>query len=168
MTYQPLKSYASCTSRTSQPCSGPYRAGDTAGLKCHVFMPPTSKKLTGHICFGLCVCVRPFKNQHARVLKFHMWLPHGQIFDTRFFFFFVRVISFSEVIPLWKKSEWNLMHAISYKLCMLGFWNFKYEFLMEKYLTSILFLVRVISLSGVMPFEKISMESCPQDISKSI
>ena len=47
-------------------------------------------------------------------------------------------------------SSHFLMHAISYEPCILGFWNFMYGFLMEKYLT-IFFLVRVISLSGVVP-----------------
>ena len=40
-------------------------------------------------------------------------------------------------LPFWsyaplKKSEWYLMHAISYEPCMLEFWNFIYGFLMEK------------------------------------
>ena len=50
-------------------------------------MPPTSKKLTGHIGFGLSVrpSVRLSKTVHARVLKFHIWIPHGKIFDARFF-----------------------------------------------------------------------------------
>ena len=26
------------------------------------------------------------KNLHARVLKFHIWIPHGKIVDARFFF----------------------------------------------------------------------------------
>ena len=45
-----------------------------------VVMPPTSKKLTGHIGYGLCVrlCVRSSKTVHARVLKFHIWIPHGK------------------------------------------------------------------------------------------
>ena len=38
--------------------------------------------------------------------------------------------------------------------CMLGFWNFIYGFLMEEQLTHICFLVRVVSLSGVMPLWK--------------
>ena len=92
-------------------------------------MPPTSKKLRAHIGFGLCVrasvhasvrpCVRSSKTVHARILKFHIWIPHGKIFDARFFFFFfvvlffvffclfflfvfflVRVVSLSGVIPL--------------------------------------------------------------------
>ena len=35
---------------------------------------------------------------HARVLKFHIWIPHGKIADTHFFL--VRVISLSGVMPL--------------------------------------------------------------------
>ena len=65
-------------------------------------------------------------------------------------FFLVEVISLSGVMPFWIKSKWNLMHAISYEPCMLGFGNFIYGFLVEKKLTHIFFLVRVASLSGVM------------------
>ena len=46
--------------------------------------------------------------------------------------FLVRVISLPGVMPLWIKSEWNLMHVISYEPCMWGFWNVIYGFLMEK------------------------------------
>ena len=136
-----------------------------------VIMPLTSKKLTGHIGFGLSVrqkpCILRFWNfiygflmekylahifsclsylpfwsyvplkkirmksvarhilwtVHARVLKFHIWTS---------IFFLVRVISLSGVMPLWIKSEWNLMHAISYEPYMLGLWNFIYGFLVEK------------------------------------
>ena len=69
-------------------------------------------------------------------------------------FFLVRFISLSGVMPLWIKSEWNLMHAISYEPCLLGFWNFIYGFLVEKLLTCIFFLAWVTSLSGVMPLRK--------------
>ena len=51
------------------------------------------------------------------------------------------------------------MQAIAYEPCMLGFWNFIYGFHMEKKLTRIFFLVRVISLSGI--------KTCRQDILKS-
>ena len=51
-----------------------------------VIMPPTSKKLMGHIGFGLCMCpsVSSSRTMHARVLKFHIWIPHGKIADTHF------------------------------------------------------------------------------------
>ena len=63
-------------------------------------MLQTSKKLTGHIGFGLCVSasVCLSRTVHARVLKFHIWIPHGKIADTHFFL--VRVISLSGVMPL--------------------------------------------------------------------
>ena len=35
---------------------------------------------------------------HARVLKFHIWIPHGKITDS--YFFLIRVISLSGVMPL--------------------------------------------------------------------
>ena len=93
------------------------------------------------------------RTMHSRVLKFHIWIPHGKIFDTLFFFFFFFCPSY---LPFWsyaplKNSERNLMHAISYEPCMLGFRNFIYGFIMEIWLTHIFFLVRVISLSGDMP-----------------
>ena len=98
---------------------------------CHIFMPPTSKKLIGHIGFGLSVraSIRSWRTVHVRVLKFHIWIPHGKLADTHFFL--VRVISLSGVMPVWKNQR-NLMHAISYEPCMLGFWSFIYGFLMEK------------------------------------
>ena len=67
-------------------------------------MPPTLKKLMGHIAFGACVggCVggwvtllvptvtfKPLK----LVLKFHIWIPHKKIANLCFFFF-------SELSPL--------------------------------------------------------------------
>ena len=94
----------------------------------HIFMPPTSRKLWEHIGFGLFV--RSSKTVHARILKFRVWIPHRTIVDVRSF-------SCPSFPPFWsyaslKKSEWNLMHAIPYEPCMLGFWNFIYGFLMEK------------------------------------
>ena len=46
-----------------------------------------SRKLTGHIGFGLSVrtSVRSSRTVHARVLKFHIWIPHRKIADTRYF-----------------------------------------------------------------------------------
>ena len=103
------------------------------------FNATTSKKLTGHIgvgcpCVGACIqskhACHILWTLHARALKFHLWIPHEKVADTCLFFW-------SSCLPFWsyaplKKSEWNLMHAISYEPCMLGFWNFIYGFLMEK------------------------------------
>ena len=77
-----------------------------------LFMPPTLKKLRENIGFGLSVraSVRSSKTVHARVLKFHIWIPHGKIVDARFFSC-PSYLLFWSYAPL-KKSERNLMHAI--------------------------------------------------------
>ena len=138
-------------------------------------MPPTSKKSTGHIGFELCV--RPsVQNMHGisyePCMLIYIWIPHGKIADTHFFFFLVRVISISEVMSLWKKSEWNLMHVISCEPCMLGFWNFiYYKDSSWNNSWSIFFFFFLSELSPFLelcPFEKIRMKSCQQDISKRI
>ena len=50
---------------------------------------------------------------HARVLKFHIWIPHEKV-DGQYFF------SYTSCLPLWsyaflKKSELNLVSKISQK-----------------------------------------------------
>ena len=54
----------------------------------HITMPATSKKLMGHVGFRLSVCasIRLSRTMHSRVLKFHIWIPHGKIADTQFCF----------------------------------------------------------------------------------
>ena len=94
------------------------------------FLCPQLRRSCGSILVSGCLSVGSSKTVHARVLKFHIWIPHGKIVDARFF-------SCPSYPPFWsyaplKKSEQNLMHAISYEPCMLGFWNFIYGFLMEK------------------------------------
>ena len=60
--------------------------------------------LSGHPCIH--PCVRLFNAchilwiMHARVLKLHLWIPHGKLADL--YFFLVRVMSLSGVMPLWK------------------------------------------------------------------
>ena len=113
-------------------------------VKQWIFYALNSKKLTGHIGFGLCVrpsvshhikrnliffsflffffyahnfeevagaywfrVVLSSKNMHARLLKFHIWIPHGKIAGTRFFCFFFLdwVIFLSGAMPLWKNRN---------------------------------------------------------------
>ena len=80
-----------------------YFSTDFTCLGLNIFMPPTSKKLREHIGFGLSVhpSICSSKTVHARVLKFHIWIPHGKIVDARFFFLSWD-ISLSGVMPLWK------------------------------------------------------------------
>ena len=82
------------------------------------FFPLTSKKLKGHIGFGLsvraCVCLCghsrhflmraiSYKPCMLRFLKFHIWIPHGKVADTCFFL--VLVTSLSGVMPLRKNQN---------------------------------------------------------------
>ena len=60
----------------------------------HIVMPPTSKKLEGHIASGsfVCPCIHAlcflmnFWTLHAKILKVHIWIPHDKIAETYFFF----------------------------------------------------------------------------------
>ena len=49
-----------------------------------------------NLCVHLSVCL--LRTVHARILKFHIWIPHGKIFDACFFL--VRVSSLSGVMSL--------------------------------------------------------------------
>ena len=53
------------------------------------------------VCASVCLCVRSSKIVHARVLKFHIWIPHGKIVDARFFFFFFFFFSCPSYLPFW-------------------------------------------------------------------
>ena len=62
-----------------------------------------------HTTMAVCLFVTLFDachilwTMHARVLKFHIWIPHGKIADC--IFFLVRVISLSGVMLLWKNQN---------------------------------------------------------------
>ena len=116
-------------------------------MSTHYAPNPTSKKLTGHI--GFVLCLSSSRTMHARVLKFHLWIPHGKIADTRFVFLSELSPPFLKFCPFEKNQNeiWCLPYLKNHAPCMLGFWNFIYGFLVEKKLTRIFFLVRVISRS---------------------
>ena len=76
---------------------------------------PNFEEVDGAYWFRVvCACyrasVRSSRTAHARVLKFHIWIPHGKIADARFFC--PSYLPFWSYVPL-KKS--------SYEPCMLGF-----------------------------------------------
>ena len=85
-------------------------------------MPPTLKKLEGHIAFGLsvclsvCVCVCASVNflVNARVLKIHVCIPHEKIVDP-YFFSYPSYAPFLCNVPLKTKFE-NLVCKISQKV----------------------------------------------------
>ena len=66
-----------------------------------------------------CAC-HIIRTLHARVLKFYIWVPNEKIVDT----YFVSCLAcLFKVMPLWKKSELNLVSKISWKVFKLGSWN---------------------------------------------
>ena len=58
---------------------------------------------------------------HVRVLKFHIWFPHGKIADP-YFFSCLSYLPFWSYAPL-KKKQTNLVSKISRKVFELGAWN---------------------------------------------
>ena len=77
-----------------------------------IFMPPTSKKLDGHIASGLFVrpSFRPSVRSsrflmHSITLELLIWIPHEKIADM--FFFLTGLCPFSELWPfekIWMQS----------------------------------------------------------------
>ena len=59
------------------------------------FYAPNFEKVGEHIGFGLCVRASVQNRIQARVLKFHIWIPHQKIAYPYFFFL-------SELSPLAK------------------------------------------------------------------
>ena len=105
-------------------------------------MPPTAKKLTWHIGFGLSVHLS--RTVHARVLKFHIWIPHG-------IFFFLSELSPSlELCPFekigMKSYAWHILRNMHARVLKFHIW-IPHGKIAE---TLFFILVRVISLSGVM------------------
>ena len=127
-----------------------------------IFMPPTSKKLKGHIGFGLSVraCVCSSKTMHTSVLKFHKWIPHGKIFDACF----LLVWSYTPLNKIWMKSDaCNILWTVHARVLKFHIWIPR-----GKIAALIFFLSELPPFLELCPFENIRMKSCQQDISKSI
>ena len=80
-------------------------------------MPPTLKKLEGHIVLSvclsviLCVCVCVCACVclvHVRNLKFHVCIPHEKIVDP--YFFLSELCPFSELFPF-EKTKFKILCA---------------------------------------------------------
>ena len=70
----------------------------------HIIMPPTLKKWGG-ILVSACPYVRTYVCIHVRdiVLKLHVWIPHGKIADT-YFWFSLNYLPLSNYDPLTNKG----------------------------------------------------------------
>ena len=90
---------------------------------------------------------------HARVLKFHIWIPHEKIADPFFFccFFFLSELSpFLELCPFekirMKSDACHILRTVHARILKFHVWV-PHEKIADPYF----FVVRVISLSGVTP-----------------
>ena len=138
-----------------------------------IIMPPTSKKLTGHIGFRLCVhpsvcaSVRSSRTVHARVLKFHIWIPHGKIVDARFFFL-SKLSPFLELCPFekirMKSDACHILRTMHARVLKFHIW-IPHGKIADR---CFFFLSELSPFLELCPFEKIRTKSCQQDISKSI
>ena len=52
----------------------------------HFYYAPNFEEVEGAYWFRVVRLSGRQKPMHARVLKFHIWIPHGKIFDICFFF----------------------------------------------------------------------------------
>ena len=141
-----------------------------------VILPPTSKKLMRYIGFGLSVrpsvcasvhpCVRSSKTVHARVLKFHIWIPHGKIFDALFFFVqsYLPFLSYAPLNKIRMKSDaCYILWIVHARILKFHIWIPR-----GNIADSYFFLSEFPPFLELCPFEEIRMKSCQQDISKSI
>ena len=75
-------------------------------------MPPTSKKLVGHIASGAFVTLfdayHNFRNVHATILKFLIWIPHEKIAE-RIFFFSAGLCPYPELLSFEKNMDTILL-----------------------------------------------------------
>ena len=103
-------------------------------------------------CASVYPWVRPsvdsLRTVHARVLKFHTWIPYGKIADTCF-------LSCPCYLRFWSYAPWKI--RIKYDACHI-LWTVHARVLTfhiwihhGQIADPYFFLVRVISLSGVMP-----------------
>ena len=107
--------------------------------------------------------VRLSRTVHARVLKFHLLIPHGKIADTHFFSCpsYLLFWSYAPLKNIWMKSDTcHILWTMRARVWQFHIW-ISHGKIADLYF---FFLVQVISLSGVMPLVK----SCQQDILKSI
>ena len=128
----------------------------------HIYAP-NFEEVDGAYWFRVVrACVRPSVHacnrpsvhswtMHAMVLKFHIWIPHGKIFDTRFFL--SELSPFLELCPIEKirtKSDaCHILWTVHARVLKFHIW-ISHGKIADLYF----FLVRVISLSGVMPLWK--------------
>ena len=124
---------------------------------CYYFCAPNFEEVDGAYWFRVVhapvrPCIRSSRTLYARVLKFHIWIPHGKIFDTHFF-------SCPSYLPFWSSAPLNkiqmksdachILWTVHARVLKFHIWT-PHGKIADLYF----FLVRVTSLSGVTPLWK--------------
>ena len=148
------------------------------------FLCPQLQRSWWGILVSGCPCVRLWwRTVHARVLKFHIWIPRGKIADTHFFFL-SELSPFMELCPFekirMKSDACHILWAVHARVLKFHIWILHgkiadpYFFFLSE-LSPFLELCPFEKIrtkkqspyfSRVMHFEKIRMKSFQQDISK--
>ena len=97
------------------------------------------------ICHAFFYACHILWTMHARVLKFHLWIPHGKIAEPYVFF----LSELSPFLDPLKKSEWSADRGwVDY---LINFWANSVEF-----------------FQSYGPLKIRAFQTCQQDISKTI
>ena len=141
---------------------------------CSLLLCPQLRRSWRGILVSGCPCVYPSvglsihssRTVHARVMKFHIWIPQGKRFDAHFFFL-------SELSPFWSYAPLKNQNEIWCMPYLMNHacWGFEISYMDSSWKNSwpvFFFLSELSPLLELCPFEKISMKSCQQDMLKSI
>ena len=142
-------------------------------VECHYYAP-NFEEVDGaywfrvlRLCLRASVCSS--RTVHARVLKFHMWIPHGKIFDAHFFFSCRSYLPFWSYAPLnkirMKSDACNILWTMHARVLKFHIWIPHGKIADPCFF---FFLFELPPFLELCPFEKIRMNSCQQNISKSI
>ena len=112
------------------------------------FYAPNFEEFDGAYWFRVRLSIRSSRTVRARVLKFHIWIPHGKIADTPFFFLsefspFLEICTFEKIRM--KSDACHILRTVHARVLKFHIW-IPHGKIADPYF----FLVRVISLSGVM------------------
>ena len=115
----------------------------------------------------VCASIRSSKTVHARVLKFHIWIPHGKIVEAHFF-------SCLSYLPFWsyaplkkirtKSDACHILWTVHARVLKFHIWILH----IKNNWPVFFYLSELSPFLELYPFEKIWTKSCQQDILKSI
>ena len=124
---------------------------------------PNFKEVDGAYWFRI---VSLSRTVHARVLKFHIWIPHGKIFDAGFFSCptYLPFWNYAPLNKIWMKPDaCHILWTVHARVLKFHIWIPH-----GKIADPHFFSCPKIPFLELCPFEKIRTKPCQQDISKNI